>query len=126
MSVDSAENRQYVQKHRLWILGDAVTFELMTTRPSDPVQKAIAVLQAQQQRLQAPAIAPTPEIATDAKEYLQKHSIATLIEEWLRTVLEHKPEDPIKFSIENYWLPMAEKSEAAASDEKHEAAVAAP
>ncbi len=103
MSVDSAENRQYIQKHRLWILGDAATCKLMLQKPSDPIQMIISVLTEQQQRLQAPPNAPTPEEAADAKDYLLKHNIATIMEDWLRTVLENKPEDPIKYSIEEYF-----------------------
>lgn len=102
MSVDNAENRAYIQKHRIWILGDAVTCKLMTSMPSEPIQAVISVLTSQKQKLAAPPNQPTPEEAAEAKSYLAKHNVATMVEDWMRAVLDNKPAEPIDFSIDYF------------------------
>jgi hypothetical protein len=115
MSVDTAENRQYIQKHRLWILGDAITCKLITEQPSDPFAAALSVLEGQRSRLQAPPNQPTTEELTNAKDYLEKGHIATLVEDWLRHTLESKPDDAVQWSID-YFNRLANDDEVATTD----------
>eukprot|EP00672_Neobodo_designis_P024329 CAMPEP_0174828088 /NCGR_PEP_ID=MMETSP1114-20130205/1124_1 /TAXON_ID=312471 /ORGANISM="Neobodo designis, Strain CCAP 1951/1" /LENGTH=132 /DNA_ID=CAMNT_0016061793 /DNA_START=73 /DNA_END=471 /DNA_ORIENTATION=+ len=129
MTVDTAENRQYIQKHRVWILGDAITCCLMTQRPKDPIAAAIGVLEGQKGRLQAPPNQPSADDCSEAKGYLEEHRIATVIEDWMRTLVDTKPADAVEWSIEYFNKlsgdddkPAARKEEPAPSAEEAAAA----
>ena len=102
MTVDTAENRQYIQKHRVWILGDAITCHLMTVKPEDPIAAAIGVLEGQKARLQAPPSQPSADECSEAKAYLERHRIASVIEDWMRTLVDTKPADAVAWSIDYF------------------------
>lgn len=125
MSVDTAENRQYLQKHRLWILGDAITCKLMTTRPPNPVDAILCVLRDQQTKLQSPPNQPTPEDCSEAKPYLEKHRVASMIEDWLRLCLDTKPADAVQWSIDYFRRVAGEENDGVAQN-KPKTAEAAP
>ena len=102
MSADTPENRAYIQQHRLWLVGEIITLRLIADRPADPVKAVLAVLQAEKAKPTEVVDPPSPEVAADAKGYLQEHRIAFLVEDWLRAVLESKPAAPIEFSCEYF------------------------
>lgn len=102
MSADTADNRAYVQKHRIWILGEVITMKLINEKPDEPVKAIVAALQAEKTKPTESLDPPPPDVAADAKEYLQRHRVAFIVEDWLRTVLEAKPEAPLDFSCEYF------------------------
>jgi hypothetical protein len=99
-AIDSQENRTYIQKQRLWTLGEAMTQALMTAKPSDPVAAILEVLGKEAQKRTEQVDPPAAEVVTEAKPYLQDRRIAFLFEDWLKAVLEARPEKPVDFSID--------------------------
>ncbi|CUF92616.1 Hypothetical protein, putative [Bodo saltans] len=102
MNPDTAENRVYIQRNRLWLLGEVVVMKLMRDSPEDPIVAALQVLEAERQKPTDSVEPPTPEDAAEAKEYLQKHNVAAMIETWFHSCLENKPEHPLDFSIAHF------------------------
>lgn len=122
MSADTPENRAYVQKHRVWLLGEVITKKLIEEKPADPIQAICGVLQQEKSKPSEALDPPPPDVAADAKDYLQKHRVAFVVEDWLRAILEAKPEAPLDFSCD-YFAKMAGGSTAPAATAT---AVAAP
>ena len=60
------------------------------------------MLNEQRAKLQAPQNQPTVEECSEAKAYLEQHGVATMVEDWLRALLEAKPSDAVQWSIEYF------------------------
>ena len=101
-AADTAENRAFIQKHRLWLLGEIITMRLITDKPEEPIAMIINVLNGEKSKQTEAIDPPAAGVAADAKDYLQKHRIAFIIEDWLRSVLEVKPENPLDFSCDYF------------------------
>lgn len=99
MNPDTPENRIYIQRNRLWLLGEIIVMKLMREHPKDPIAAAVAALEAEELKPTTHIDPPTPEDAQNAKSYLQEHNIAMLIEQWFKETLEAKPEKPLPFSV---------------------------
>eukprot|EP00759_Apiculatamorpha_spiralis_P044518 PhF_6_TR41481/c0_g1_i1/m.62881/K03809/wrbA; NAD(P)H dehydrogenase (quinone) len=96
---DTPENKEYIQKHKLWMLGELLTMKLIQDRPTSVEPFCAEVLKREQESPTTTIDPPTPDVAANAKAYLQENRIAFVIEDWLRSVLEEKPENPLDFSI---------------------------
>lgn len=99
MNVDTPENRSYIQRHRLWLLGEVLTMKLLQDKPEKPITAIVHILENERSEPTENIESPSPEVAAEAKEYVQRHKITALFEEWLRAALEAKPETPLDFSI---------------------------
>ncbi len=97
--VDTAETRQYTQKHRLWTLGEILSFALMTKRPKDPIGEILATLEKEKEKRTEQVDAPAPEVVAESKSYVQELRVAFLFEDWFKAILEARPEDPVEFSL---------------------------
>jgi hypothetical protein len=117
MNPDTPENRMYVQRNRLWLLGEVLVKRLVEEKPDDPIAAALQVLGAEKDAATESIDPPTPEVAAQSREYLQTHKIASMVEEWLKETLEAKPENPIDFSI-GYFKKVAEASKEEAAAEQ--------
>lgn len=98
--LDSQESRQYVQKHRLWTIGEVLSFHLMTKKPKDPLSEIIATLVVEKEKRTEQVDAPSAELVAEAKQYIQELRIPFLMEDWYKALIESKPEDPIEYSVE--------------------------
>lgn len=99
---DTPENRSYIQRQKLWHLGEIVSHFLVVRQPPD-VNGAIAgVLYAEKQRPSDAMEQPSPTAISAAQSYLQRYQVASTIEEWLANVLDVKPVNPIDFSIDYF------------------------
>ena len=116
MNPDTPENRIYIQRNRLWLLGEVIVMKLMREQPADPIATAVAVLEAEAAKPTDHIDPPTPEDAQNAKPYLQQHNIAMLIEAWFKETLEAKPEKPLPFSITFFKKQQRGGGAAAAAD----------
>jgi hypothetical protein len=99
---DTAENRQYMQKHRLWLLGEMVTMTLMTERPAAPIPTVIRVLEAECVKPTENIMPPSTQAIADSTEYFQAKQVAQVVEDWLRALMDAKPEVPIEFSLDYF------------------------
>lgn len=102
MNPDTPENRIYIQRNRLWLLGEVIVMKLMREKPTDIAAAALTALEAERVKPTDSVEPPTPEDAAEAKEYLQKNNVAPIIEQWFQATLESKPENPIDFSIAHF------------------------
>lgn len=102
MNPDTAENRVYIQRNRLWLLGEVVVMKLMREKPDEPAAAALQVLEAERAKPTDSVEPPSPEDAAEAKEYLQKHNVASMIESWFHACLESKPDQALDFSIAHF------------------------
>jgi hypothetical protein len=98
--LDSQESRQYVQKHRLWTIGEVLSFTLMTKKPKDPLTEILATLGKEKEKRTEQVDAPSAELVAESKQYVQELRIPFLIEDWYKNLIESRPEDPLEFSIE--------------------------
>ena len=117
MNPDSAENRMYIQRNRLWLLGEVIAKRLIEERSPDPVHTALQVLAEEKEKQTESIDPPSPEAAAEAKEYLLQHNIAPMIEEWFKDTLLAKPESPIDFSI-GFFNKMSEGAKEEAQKEQ--------
>ena len=100
LNLNSQETRQYTQKHRLWSLGELLSFNLMTKKPKDPISEIVSSLEKEKEKRTEQVDAPSPEVVQEAKQYVQELRIAFLFEDWYKSLLESRPEDPLEFSIQ--------------------------
>ena len=98
--LDTAETRQYTQKHRLWTLGELLSFNLMTKKPKDPIGEIVSTLEKEKEKRTEQVDAPSPEVVQEAKQYIQELRIAFLFEDWYKSMIESRAEDPLEFSIQ--------------------------
>lgn len=98
--IDSQENRNYIQKQRLWVIGEVLSAGLMTAKPKDPVAACIDLLEKELDKRTEAVDPPSQEVVNEAKAYMTELRIAFLFEDWLKAVLEARPEKPIDFSLE--------------------------
>lgn len=102
MNPDTPENRVYIQRNRLWLLGEVVVKKLIREKPDDAIGAILSVFEAEQSKPTDTIEPPTPEDAAEAREYLQKQNIAVIVEAWMQATLETKPENPLEFSIAHF------------------------
>ncbi len=122
MNPDSPENRAYIQKTRLWLIGEVVVMKLLQEKPANIFDAILDILAKEKQKQTETVEAPSAEVATDSKEYISENKIAVLIEAWYSSVLEVKPADPIDFSVSYFAKVKEEKNEAASTLEATPAA----
>jgi len=99
---DTPENKDYIQKHKLWTLGELITMHVIQTQPQNLDEFIVKVLTNEKDNPTTTIDPPSAEIAASAKAYLQEHRVAFVIEDWLRAVLEAKPDTPLDFSIAHF------------------------
>ena len=98
--IDSPENRAYIQKNRLWTLGEVLSAGLMTSKPADPIAKILELLEPEREKRTEQVDSPALDLVNDAKAYMTELRIAFLFEDWLKALLEARPEKPVEFSID--------------------------
>lgn len=100
--VDTPDNRAYIQKHRLWLLGEVMTMTLMLQKPEKPLEVMVQTLQKENSTRTEAVDPPAQEVIAESKTYLQENKVAQTLEEWLRALIDAKPENPIQFSIDHF------------------------
>ena len=108
VALDTADTRQYIQKHRLWLVAEYLSKELMERHVSNTKDKDVPVYDFIIEKLDAIKKKGPPEALdappsdlsgnSKAKEYAAKSGIADAMEQWLRACLELKPAMPFEFS----------------------------
>lgn len=88
---------------------------LLNEKPEKPLTAIVKILEKERNSQTEAVDSPTPEVAAAAKDYIQKHQITGLFEEWLRNAVEAKPENPLEFSIAHF-QKLAAKAEGYAAD----------
>ena len=116
MNPDSPENRSYIQKTRLWLLGEVVVMKLLLEKPTKVYDAILDVLEKEKSKQTEVVDAPPADVAADSKSYILENKIATLVEEWYASVLEVKPENPLDYSISYFGKVRGEKDGTAAAE----------
>lgn len=93
---------------------------LITDKPEDPVATIVSVFNNEKTKQTESVDPPPADVASDAKDYLQKHKIAFLVEDWLRALLEAKPEFPLDFSCDYFSKMAGNKQQPATSGEEQQ------
>lgn len=88
---------------------------LLIDKPAQPMTAIVKILEKERNTQTEAVDSPTPEVAAAAKDYIQKHLITSVFEEWLRNTVEAKPENPLEFSI-THFQKLAAKTEGYVSD----------
>jgi hypothetical protein len=110
MNPDSPENRAYIQKTRLWLIGEVVVMKLLVEKPANVFDAIVEILEKEKQKQTETVEAPSAEVAADSKAFIMENKIAVLVEEWYASVLEVKPQDPIDYSLSYFNKLKAEKN----------------
>jgi hypothetical protein len=125
-AADTPANRAYIQKHKLWMIGEVITMKLIFERSEKPLQTIIAVLNSEKDHPTEAVDPPPPDVAAEARDYLQRNRVAFIIEDWLKACLDEKPDDPLSYSIDYFTKQMSKgdsegKSEWTGEKKPHEA-----
>ena len=107
---DAGEHKAYIQKHRIWVLGDMVTKKVLSERP--PENKAVLTLIVNTLKEEASKVSDKPladvdppaagEVGPELKEYLLMQKLPEMIEAWLKHLLDTRPEKAIDASVEYF------------------------
>lgn len=114
--INTVDNLAYVKQHRLWRLAEYLAHGIMTTLPPNPpkfVLEEIAVIEEMMDgilwQLPENLEPPSQKVARDSKAYAQRYGIASLINDWLRAVLDAKPANPLEFTKEYFRQKVGEE-----------------
>eukprot|EP00742_Colponemidia_sp_Colp-10_P023261 GILJ01027674.1.p1 GENE.GILJ01027674.1~~GILJ01027674.1.p1 ORF type:complete len:132 (+),score=27.60 GILJ01027674.1:49-396(+) len=85
--------------------------KLLKEKPEKPITAIVNMLENERNEATESIESPSPELAAEAREYVQKHKITALFEEWLRATIEAKPEIPLDFTISYFQKVATQKEE---------------
>lgn len=85
--------------------------KLLKEKPEKPITAIVHMLESERNEATESIESPSPELAAEAREYVQKHKITALFEEWLRATIEAKPETPLDFTIAYFQKVATQKEE---------------
>ena len=64
---ETPENKDYIQKHKLWMLGELLTMQLLQHLPPNPTEFIVTVLTAEKENPTTSIEPPPAELAASAK-----------------------------------------------------------
>ena len=99
MNPDTPENRVYIQKNRLWLLGEVIVMRLLTEKPANIYVTILDVLEKEKVKQTEVVDSPNSDVAAESKVFIQENRVAIVIEEWLKSCLDVKPENPLEYSL---------------------------